>query len=141
MTDKQARQAIAVAAKSATQGDWRYGRSGFNSIVQAPVVLPRGGSSNVVICKLFRSEWRGELKTAQDAAFIAAANPAAVLELLADLDAAEKRIAELEARKVAVTLPKPMQVSTSSGDVIHAWPSYSALVALEAAGITTRIEE
>lgn len=94
--NKQVRLAIELAAKNATQGEWRYGRSGFNSIVQAPVVLPRGGSSNVVICKLFRSEWRGELKTAQDAAFIAAANPATVLALLADLDAAQQRIAELE---------------------------------------------
>lgn len=109
---KQVRLAIKLAAKNATQGEWRYGRSGFNSIVQAPVVLPRGGSSNVVICKLFRSEWRGELKAAHDAAFIAAANPITVLALLADLDAAEKRIAELEAREV--DLPK-----RSVGEVMH----------------------
>jgi ABC-type nitrate/sulfonate/bicarbonate transport system substrate-binding protein len=37
-----------------------------------------------------------------DAKFIAAANPATVLALLGELEAAEKRIAELEAREVVV---------------------------------------
>jgi len=75
---------LKAAAMAATPGPWSYSRSGFNAIVQTSVTLPRGGSSRVVLCKLFRSEWRSELKTAHDAAFIAAANPAVVLELLAD---------------------------------------------------------
>ncbi|EOC0590158.1 ead/Ea22-like family protein [Cronobacter turicensis] len=39
--------------------------------------------------------------------FFALANPAAVLELIAELEAAQKRIAELEARTLSVKLPKP----------------------------------
>lgn len=86
---------LRLAAQNATQGDWKFARSGFNAVVQSQQVLQRGGNSLVVVCKLFRSEWRGELKTSQDAAFIAAANPKAVLALLDELEAAEKRIAEL----------------------------------------------
>ncbi|UWT86385.1 ead/Ea22-like family protein [Cronobacter sakazakii] len=40
-----------------------------------------------------------------DAAFIAEANPKAVLCLIAALEAAQKRIAELEARKLEVIIP------------------------------------
>ncbi|EPL0394291.1 ead/Ea22-like family protein [Enterobacter ludwigii] len=42
----------------------------------------------------------GQLKASNKARFIAAANPATVLSLLDELEAAEKRIAELEAREV-----------------------------------------
>ncbi|EOW6512945.1 ead/Ea22-like family protein [Cronobacter malonaticus] len=42
-----------------------------------------------------------------DAAFIAEASPKAVLCLIAALEAAEKRVAELEARTVSVKLPEP----------------------------------
>jgi hypothetical protein len=49
-------------------------------------------------------EWRGELKTSQDAAFIAAANPAAVLALLDELEAKDKQIADLkEAFRIALS--------------------------------------
>ncbi|EKC9007016.1 ead/Ea22-like family protein [Salmonella enterica] len=46
--------------------------------------------------------------------FIAAANPATVLALLDEQEAAEKRIAELEARKVTVKLPADYRNSDSS---------------------------
>ncbi|HIC0135715.1 ead/Ea22-like family protein [Enterobacter hormaechei] len=46
----------------------------------------------------------GQQRAAAKAKFIAAANPATVLALLDELEAAEKRIAELEAR--TVTLPE-----------------------------------
>ncbi|HEH7628078.1 TPA: ead/Ea22-like family protein [Escherichia coli] len=91
------KQALRLAAKNATHGDWKFARSGFNAVVQSPAVLPRGGNALVVVCKLFRSEWRGELKTSQDAAFIAAANPAAVLSLLDELEAKDKQIDDLKA--------------------------------------------
>ncbi|HHL2859214.1 TPA: ead/Ea22-like family protein [Citrobacter freundii] len=124
-------QQMKLAASLATKGEWSFARSGFNSIVQAPVALLRGGPARVVLCKLFRSEWRSERNTAHDAAFIALANPANVMTLVEALEAtektsaarkeaierihkmfqrerdraeaAEKRIAELEAR--TVTLP------------------------------------
>lgn len=91
-------QRMRTAATMATRGDWHYARSGFNSIVQASAALSNGGRSNVVLCKLFRSEWRGELNTAQDAAFIALANPVNVLVLLDALAAKDKQIAEHVAR-------------------------------------------
>ncbi|HHA1396909.1 TPA: ead/Ea22-like family protein [Enterobacter hormaechei subsp. xiangfangensis] len=81
---------LRLAAQNATQGDWKFARSGFNAVVQSLQVLQRGGNSLVVVCKLFRSEWRGELKTSRDAAFIAAANPKAVLALLDELDAKDR---------------------------------------------------
>lgn len=87
MTNKQA---LRLAAKNATRGDWKFARSGFNTVVQSPAVLQRGRNSLVVICKLFRSEWRGELQTSLDAAFIAAANPATVLALLDELEESER---------------------------------------------------
>ena len=48
----------------------------------------------------------GQQRAAAKARFIAAANPATVLALLDELEAAEKRIAELEAREVI--LPQRM---------------------------------
>ncbi|UDC53390.1 ead/Ea22-like family protein [Klebsiella quasipneumoniae] len=114
-------QRMRIAATMASQGAWSYARSGFNSIVQTSANLPSGGASRVVLCKLFRSEWRGELKTAQDAQFIALANPANVRALVEALEKAQgmeaywktqcrgitdhceelqARIAELESRTV-----------------------------------------
>ncbi|WP_249328108.1 ead/Ea22-like family protein [Cronobacter sakazakii] len=46
-----------------------------------------------------------EVVNKQTMKFIALANPAAVLELIAALEAAQKRIAELEARKLEVIIP------------------------------------
>ncbi|PNF13465.1 hypothetical protein A6J71_00735 [Enterobacter cancerogenus] len=86
-------------SKNATQGNWKFARSGFNAVVQSPAVLQRGGNSFVVICKLFRAEWRGELQTSQDAAFIAAASPATVLALLDELEAS-KELVELQRFKL-----------------------------------------
>lgn len=112
-------QCMKAAASCATQGEWCYVRSGFNSIVQAPVTLSRGGPARVVLCKLFRSEWRNELKTAHDAAFIALANPANVVALVEALENSRARevrwlaasneqadiIAQLESRTIIVKRP------------------------------------
>ncbi|EOW6510837.1 hypothetical protein ACOZXQ_000556 [Cronobacter malonaticus] len=46
-----------------------------------------------------------EVVNKQTMKFIALANPAAVLELIAALESAEKRVAELEARTLTVKLP------------------------------------
>ncbi len=138
------KRALRLAAKNATQGDWKFARSGFNAVVQSPTVLPRGGNALVVVCKLFRSEWRGELKTSQDAAFIAAANPVTVLALLDELEAAEKRIAELEAREVK--LPKPISVLyrrdfADAHRSIYAYPEAEVNAALSDAGIRIHGED
>ncbi len=102
-----------------------------------------------------------------DANFIAAANPATVLALLDELEAAEalnkhlelairkaegcsealrrkteaaeKRIAELEAREVK--MPNPPVVKYVSGEFIHCWPAYIVDSAIRAAGIITKVGE
>ena len=62
-----------------------------------------------------------------------------VLALLDELEAAEKRIAELEAREVV--LPNPPVVKYVSGEFIHCWPAYIVDSAIRAAGIITKVGE
>ncbi len=121
-------QRMRIAATMASQGAWSYARSGFNSIVQTSANLPSGGASRVVLCKLFRSEWRGELKTAQDAQFIALANPANVRALVEALEKARLSIAELEReqehlRPVGVMSEKAFyRLENSECRFIALWP-------------------
>ncbi|EBF8503663.1 ead/Ea22-like family protein [Salmonella enterica subsp. enterica] len=98
------KQALRKAAIAATGGKWVFSRSGANSNVQAPIELQKGGRALVVLCKLNNAGWSGQIQTENNAKFIAVANPETVLALLDELEAAEKRIAELEARTVC--LPK-----------------------------------
>ncbi|WEP51440.1 ead/Ea22-like family protein [Cronobacter dublinensis subsp. beijingensis] len=64
-------------------------------------VIVKGSLENHSGCTSYRPVAAG-LVNKQVMKFIAAANPAAVLELIAALEAAQKRIAELEARKITV---------------------------------------
>ncbi|QMD63092.1 ead/Ea22-like family protein [Citrobacter sp. RHB35-C17] len=124
------KQALRKAAIAATGGKWVFSRSGANSNVQAPIELQKGGRALVVLCKLNNAGWSGQIQTENNAKFIAVANPETVLALLDELEAAEhtaavdheaacslveeneemkrkleaaeKRIAELEAREVKV---------------------------------------
>ena len=85
--NKQALREVANAANIASWGKWESykphkGARGYEVRVGAKAVAQH--------C----------LKV--DSAFIAAANPATVLALLDELEAAEKRIAELEARTITV---------------------------------------
>ncbi|WP_445435537.1 ead/Ea22-like family protein [Citrobacter amalonaticus] len=84
--DKQALRRHAIAA---TKGSWVFSRSGVNSNVQAPIELQKGGRALVVLCKLNNAGWSGQIQTENNAKFIAAANPATVLALLDELEAAE----------------------------------------------------
>lgn len=86
---------LKLAIKGATPGQWSFARSGANVNVQAPVTLQRGGAARVILCSLKSAQWRGQLATAHDAAFIALANPENIAVL----------IAALEARQLAVKLP------------------------------------
>ncbi|EOX6727623.1 ead/Ea22-like family protein [Salmonella enterica subsp. enterica serovar Heidelberg] len=75
--------------------------------------------------------------------FISAANPATVLALLDELEAAEKRIAELEARKVTVKLPADYRNSDGSinDDMFNTCAVVGAFSeALSAAGIGVKGE-
>nr|WP_257604543.1 ead/Ea22-like family protein [Escherichia coli] len=66
------------------------------------------------------SRWRND----NDATFIATANPATVLALLGELEAAEKRIAELEAEPVSQTY-KLNELSGNSPVTPDGWISCS----------------
>ncbi|HAT3686975.1 ead/Ea22-like family protein [Citrobacter freundii] len=115
------KQALRQLAEKATQGEWwsdvvetdgEYGEgedraSGYHSYavyVGSESLLDMTNSTAACI----HEEWDHDYHMAWDdtakrnAEFIAAANPATVLALLDELEAAEKRIAELEAREVAL---------------------------------------
>ena len=81
-------QALREAAEKATKGRW--------AVEFDDEIYSTDGVNHEQIAMVFSEN------EARDAAFIAAANPATVLALLDELEAAEKRIAELEAREVAV---------------------------------------
>jgi len=91
--------------------------------------------------------------------FMQAATPNVVLALLDELESTkrdsarwfkafekavsvgaryEERIAELEARTVA--LSKPQMVKHVSGEIIHCWPAYTVDSAIRAAGINLTVE-
>lgn len=77
------KQALRESAEKATQGQW---------VVEFDdEVYSTNGVNNEQIAMVFSEN------EARDAEFIAAANPATVLALLDELEAAEKRIAELSA--------------------------------------------
>lgn len=109
MTDKEK---LKAAAEKATPGPWRRAATVFNGITCGPFSL----TNEKVLANVAEKA---------NAEFIAAANPAAVLELIAALEAAqkrnaelEKRVAELEARKITVrfdTIPMSELGNVSDG--------------------------
>ncbi|WP_121495814.1 ead/Ea22-like family protein [Enterobacter hormaechei] len=77
-----------------------------------------------------------------DAKFIAAANPATVLTLLDELEAAEKRIAELEAREVKLPQRFDVQTYSCSEEPDGEWYARDdVLAALANAGVRASEEE
>ena len=85
------KRGLREAAEKATKGRW--------AVEFDDEIYSTDGVNHEQIAMVFSEN------EARDAAFIAAANPATVLALLDELEAAEKRIAELEAREVK--LPNP----------------------------------
>lgn len=88
--DKRALRESANAANAASWGNWESYK-------------PHKGARGYEVKVGVKAVAQHCLKV--DSVFIAAANPATVLALLDELEAAEKRIAELEAREVK--LPNP----------------------------------
>ena len=78
------KRGLREAAERATKGRW--------AVEFDDEIYSTDGVNHEQIAMVFSEN------EARDAAFIAAANPATVLALLDELEAAEKRIAELEAR-------------------------------------------
>ncbi|EFH8000922.1 DUF551 domain-containing protein [Escherichia coli] len=101
-------QALREAAEKATWGEWslEYGESRFDG---DDALIHREVAGYIPICKIegahpesgFDEDFQMEQQA--NAEFIAAANPATVLALLGELEAAKKRIAELEAEPVSQT--------------------------------------
>ncbi|EEZ5188437.1 ead/Ea22-like family protein [Escherichia coli] len=101
-------QALREKAEKATCGVWslEYGESRFNC---DDALIHRDVVGYLPICRIegahpesgFDEDFQMEQQA--NAEFIAAANPATVLALLGELEAAKKRIAELEAEPVSQT--------------------------------------
>ena len=94
------KQALREAAEKATPGNWwidSHGQSMVSFIDNEVLEVFTTDNKRVAV----RHEDTGNLsrwRNDNDATFIATADPATVLALLASLEAAEKRIAELEAK-------------------------------------------
>ncbi|MBA8106181.1 ead/Ea22-like family protein [Citrobacter youngae] len=82
------KQALREAAEKATAGQW--------VVELGDEVYAVDGDDSEQIAMVFSDNGRS------DAAFIAAASPTTMLALLDELEAAEKRIAELEARDINI---------------------------------------
>ncbi len=105
-------QALREAAEKATCGVWslEYGEERFDA---GDALIHREVVGYLPICRIegahpesgFDEDFQMEQQA--NAEFIAAANPATVLALLDELEAANKRIAELEAEPVSQTYNLP----------------------------------
>ncbi|MGM6923054.1 ead/Ea22-like family protein [Escherichia coli] len=101
-------QALRAKAEKATCGVWslEYGEGRFDG---DDALIHREVAGYIPICRIegahpesgFDEDFQMEQQA--NAEFIAAANPATVLALLGELEAAKKRIAELEAEPVSQT--------------------------------------
>ncbi|MCK2286010.1 ead/Ea22-like family protein [Escherichia coli] len=130
------KQALREAAEKATPGNWRRASTRFNGITAQGVYPPCG-----------KEEILASTAEKRDAEFIAAANPSTVLALLDELEAAEKRVAELEAREVVL----PQRISMEGGAYCTAHARYDedgdyyyrdeVIESLVAAGIITKVGE
>ncbi|HAY5382361.1 TPA: DUF551 domain-containing protein [Shigella flexneri] len=105
-------QVLRAKAEKATCGVWslEYGEGRFDG---DDALIHREAAGYIPICRIegahpesgFDEDFQMEQQA--NAEFIAAASPATVLELLDELEAAKKRIAELEAEPVSQTYNLP----------------------------------
>ncbi|MBT9198988.1 ead/Ea22-like family protein [Escherichia coli] len=122
-------QALREKAEKATCGVWslEYGEDRFDG---DDALIHREVAGYIPICRIegahpesgFDEDFQMEQQA--NAEFIAAANPATVLALLGELEAAKKRIAELEAEPVSQTY-KLNELSGNSPVTPDGWISCS----------------
>lgn len=122
-------QALREKAEKATSGVWslEYGEERFDA---GDALIHREVVGYIPICRIegahpesgFDEDFQMEQQA--NAEFIAAANPATVLALLGELEAAKKRIAELEAELVSQTY-KLNEMSGNSPVTPSVWISCS----------------
>ena len=125
-------QALRAKAEKATCGEWslEYGEGRFDG---DDALIHREAAGYIPICRIegahpesgFDEDFQMEQQA--NAEFIAAANPATVLALLGELEAAKKRIAELEAEPVSQTY-KLNELSGNSPVTPDGWISCSELM-------------
>ena len=118
-------QALREKAEKATCGVWsiEYGESRFDG---DDALIHREVAGYIPICRIegahpesgFDEDFQMEQQA--NAEFIAAANPATVLTLLDDLEAAKKRIAELEDEPVSQTYKLPVNTPCQDAPA-HIW--------------------
>ncbi|HCY3294927.1 TPA: ead/Ea22-like family protein [Escherichia coli] len=141
-------QALREAAEKATCGVWslEYGEERFNA---GDALIHREVVGYLPICRIegahpesgFDEDFQMEQQA--NAEFIAAANPATVLELLDELEAAKKRIAELEAREILLPGRSSMLHRTDFHDdyqTVMAYKVSEVIAAIRAAGIRIKGE-
>ncbi|MCV5780714.1 ead/Ea22-like family protein [Escherichia coli] len=141
-------QALREAAEKATCGEWslEYGEGRFDG---DDALIHREVVGYLPICRIegahpesgFDEDFQMEQQA--NAEFIAAANPATVLELLDELEAAKKRIAELEAREILLPERSSMLHRTDFHDdyqTVMAYKVSEVIDAIRAAGIRIKGE-
>lgn len=140
-------QALREKAEKATRGVWslEYGEGRFDG----DALIHREAAGYIPICRIegahpesgFDEDFQMEQQA--NAEFITAANPATVLELLDELEAAKKRIAELEAREILLPERSSMLHRTDFHDdyqTVMAYKVSEVIAAIRAAGIRIKGE-
>lgn len=141
-------QALRAKAEKATCGEWslEYGEGRFDG---DDALIHREVVGYLPICRIegahpesgFDEDFQMEQQA--NAEFIAAANPATVLALLGELEAAKKRIAELEAREISLPERSSMLHRTDFHDdyqTVMAYKVSEVIAAIRAAGIRIKGE-
>ena len=141
-------QALRAKAEKATCGEWslEYGEGRFDG---DDALIHREAAGYIPICRIEgahpESGFDEDLQMEQqaNAEFIAAANPATVLTLLDELEAAKKRIAELEAREISLPERSSMLHRTDFHEdyqTVMAYKVSEVIAAIRAAGIRIKGE-
>ncbi|HAH3336501.1 ead/Ea22-like family protein [Escherichia coli] len=122
-------QALRMAAENATPGEWCSDDYGL--------IADAGLNANYYIASCSGPDNRANKR------FIAAANPATVLALLDEREAAKKRIAELEAREILLPERSSMLHRTDFHDdyqTVMAYKVSEVIDAIRATGIRIKGE-
>lgn len=141
-------QALRAKAEKATCGEWslEYGEGRFDG---DDALIHRKAAGYIPICRIegehpesgFDEDFQMEQQA--NAEFIAAASPATALELLDELEAAKKRIAELEAREILLPERSSMLHRTDFHEdyqTVMAYKVSEVIAAIRSAGIRIKGE-